>query len=103
MVSNVLLRELHQMRTFFETNCFCFLQSGLKGPAVAHDSPNQPEGAHPNRSSTMDERRPVLRIVGDAQEFGYLFFLGIGEDNGDVEILQAKFFGLRLFLTGAML
>jgi hypothetical protein len=44
----------------------------------------------------------ILRIVCDLQELRDLFFVGITEGDGNVEVAQAELFGFRFFFCSAM-
>ena len=72
-------------------------------PAVACDSPNQPERADPDRRRTVNEHRAVGRVISDLQELVDLLELRIGVHDRNVEVLETGLFnGLALFV-GTML
>lgn len=71
ILPNVSLSKLRQVRPFTEAYLLRLFFGGFNSPAVAQDASNHPEPADSNRRRTVNEHRPVRRIV---HRYGFELF-----------------------------
>src|SRR5262245_4779874 len=72
-------------------------------PPVAQHTTNHPERADSNRRGAMNQYWAVRWVIRNLQELINLLLFGIAIDNRNVEVLQADFLCLCLFISSSVL
>lgn len=103
MRRNIAAGELFEVRGVDQSHFPAFLEGGFHAEPVANGSTDRPERSHPNRGCTVNEHRPVGRVVGDLQELIDLRVRGVHVDDGDIKVLETGLFDGGPLLVRAVL